>query len=45
MLSAATKSSHQEGALGAMTATIARWQLRSYFGDQLELLGSTYLKF
>ena len=28
MLSAATKSSHQEGALGAMAATIARWQRR-----------------
>ena len=43
MLSAATKSSHQEGALGAMAATIARWQRRkdrsANFGDQLELLG------
>ena len=28
MLSAATKSSHQEGALGAMAATIACWQRR-----------------
>ena len=40
MLSAATKSSHQEG---AMAATIARWQRRkdrsANFGDQLELLG------
>ena len=45
MLSAATKSSHQEGALGAMAATIARWQRRkdrsANFGDQLELLGCT----
>ena len=43
MLSAATKSSHQEGTLGAMAATIARWQRRkdrsANFGDQLELLG------
>ena len=39
MLSAATKSSHQEGALGTMAATIARWQRRkdrsANFGDQL----------
>ena len=28
MLSAATKSSHQDGALGAVAATIARWQRR-----------------
>ena len=45
MLSAATKNSHQEGALGAMAATIARWQRRkdrsANFGDQLELLGCT----
>ena len=43
MLSAATKSSHQDGALGAVAATIARWQRRmdrsANFGDQLELLG------
>ena len=43
MLSAATKSSHQEGALGAMAATIAYCQRRkdrsANFGDQLELLG------
>ena len=45
MLSAATKSSHQDGALGAVAATIARWQRRkdrsANFGDQLELLGCT----
>ena len=45
MLSAATKSSHQEGALGAMAATIAQRQRRkdrsANFGDQLELLGCT----
>ena len=45
MLSAATKSSHQNGALGAVAATIACWQRRkdrsANFGDQLELLGCT----
>ena len=37
MLSAATKSSHQEGALGAMAATIARWQRRKIAAQTSEI--------